>query len=77
MSCIWTPGCGGGDDFSTISSSNKSAFMGSSSAQSDLEIQVDGMNRPGSDPDVVVDAYSELETRLVTFCFGGTCHWLD
>jgi len=41
--------------------------MGASSVESDLEIQVDGMNRPSNDPDVVVDSYSELETRLVTF----------
>lgn len=46
--------------------------MGSSSVESDLKIQVDGINRPGSDPNVVVDSYSELETRFVMFCLGGT-----
>ena len=46
--------------------------MGSSSVESDLKIQVEGINRPGSDPNVVVDSYSELETRFVMFCLGGT-----
>jgi hypothetical protein len=54
---------------------NKTVFMGSSSVECDLEIQVDGMNRPGSDRNVVVDAYSELETRFVMFCSGGSCRF--
>lgn len=36
--------------------------------ESDLEIQVDGVNRPASDQDIVVDAYSELETRKTELC---------